>query len=47
MPLLCYLMSNNVGFLYIFSGIKKIIHIEILGSYVLEQIWTNLDQEGK
>lgn len=43
MPLLSCLKSNNVDLLYIFSGIKKIIYIEILSSYVLEQIWTNLD----
>lgn len=38
MLLLSYPNSNSVGWLYIISGNKKIIYIEILSSYVLEQI---------
>lgn len=38
MLLLSYPRSNNVSLLYIISGNKKIIAIEILSSCVLEQI---------
>lgn len=38
MLLLGYPKSSNVGLLYIISGDKKIIYIEILSSYVLERI---------
>ena len=38
MLFLSYPKSTNVGLLYVISGDKKIIYIEILSSYVLEWI---------